>query len=160
MKLFPWTVIGLALGVSGCSTLWQTAAKEDDCSYMVIRNPRGQMVARLGELHQQECHPIQAHLVETADFVATYKFVRLIQTQYPPTLTLVVKPKGGSLAKPVLIKSGGARDRVFTSVDHTVDYTGESHRFVFGRFAAESFQGLEESDWAYHLVLSLEPAGS
>ena len=160
MKLFLWTVMGLALGVSGCSTLWQTADAKEDCSYVVIRNPRGQLVNRLGELRQQECHPIEAHLIETADFMATYKFIRLIQTQYPPTLTLVVKPKGGSLAKPVLIKAGGPSDRVFMAVDHTVDYTGESHSFVFGRYAAESFQGLQDSDWDYQLVLSLEPAGS
>jgi len=135
----------------------QTTAIEE-CPYMLIQNPRSQRVDRLGELSQRECHAIRSQIVETDEFKSAYEFVRLIRVQYPPTLTLVVKPKRPSSAKPVLIKSGGARDRVFNSVDHAVDYTGGSHRYTFGRFAAESLEGIRDEGWDYRLVLTLESA--
>jgi len=155
MKVLPVLVIASIFIFESCSTMSQQDAAVE-CKFMMIQNPRGQRVDRLGEMTRSQCHPIYSNIVETPNFLTFYEFVRLIQIQYPPTLTLVVKPKSNSLPKPVLVKSGGARDRVFSAVDYTVDYSGETHRFTFGRYAAEALLGVVEEGWSYRLLLSLD----
>lgn len=158
MSLVLSTLIVFAFAFSACSTVdRRNAAKE--CKYMVLQYPRAQKIDRLGEVTRSQCHEILSNIVETSEFLNFYEFVRLIQSQYPPNLTLVVKPKVTSPPKPLLIKSGGARDRVFPAVDHSVDYDGRAHRYHFGRYAVDAVQGILEEGWDYRLVLSIDARG-
>ena len=158
MKVLLVLIVASIFVFEACSTMFQQDVATE-CKFTMIQNPRGQSIDRLGEMTRSQCHPIYSNIVETPKFLTFYEFVKLIQIQYPPTLTLVVKPKSNSLPKPVLIKSGGAKERVFSAVDYTVDYTGETHRYTFGRYAAEALIGVIEEGWSYRLVLSLDSTG-
>ncbi len=159
MKVLSLLLFVFIFVFEACSTLdRQEAAKE--CKYMIIQYPRAQKMARLVEMTLSQCQEIRSKIIETAGFLSSYEFVRIIQSEYPPSLTLVVLPKKIAPPNPVLIKSGGARDRVFTAVDHSVDYTGRVHRYAFGRYAVEALQGIVEEGWNYRLVLSLDSTGN
>ena len=158
MSLLLSTLIAFVFVFSACSTAdRRNVAKE--CKYMVLQYPSAQTIDRLGEMTRSQCREILSNIIETPEFLNSYEFVRLIQSQYPPNLTLVVKPLGTSTPMPLLIKSGGARDRVFTAVDQSVDYDGRAHRYHFGRFAVDAVQGILKKGWDYRLVLSIDARG-
>ena len=109
-------------------------------------------------LHAPDCFILgPGKLVKGASFIASYDFERLIQSIYPPNLTLVVTRKGSALPTPILIKTGKAGERVFKPLNHTVDYTRNVHRYEFGRYAMNAIQGISGRRWDYKLILAVEP---
>ncbi len=152
MKSVLSLLVLLTLVVSGCAALKERKKLLAECRYMLVKYPG------VKSLHPPECFIIQPdQLVKTANFVASYGFERFIQSIYPPNLTLVVTRKGSSLPTPILIKSGRAGERVFKPLDHTVDYTGEVHRYQYGRYAMCAIEGILAQNWKYHVILTVEP---
>ncbi len=142
----------LTLVASGCAALKERKKLLAECRYMLVKYPG------VKSLHPPECFIIRPdQLVRTENFVASYGFERFIQSIYPPNLTLVVTRKGSSLPQPILIKSGRAGERVFKPLNHTVDYTGEIHRYHFGRYAMGAIEGILAQNWEYHVILAVEP---
>jgi len=152
MKSVLSLLLLLTLIVSGCAVQKVRKKLLADCRYMLVKYPG------VKSLHPPECFIIwPKQLVKKADFLASYDFERFIQSIYPPDLTLVVTRKGSSLPTPILIKSGRAGERIFKPLNHTVDHTGEIHRYQFGRYAVNSIEGIRARDWEYHVILTLEP---
>ncbi len=145
-------LILLTLVVSGCAARKERIKLLAECRYMLVKYPG------VKSLHPPECFIIQPdQLVKAANFVASYDFERFIQSIYPPNLTLVVTRKGSSLPTPILIRSGRAGERVFKPLNHTVDYTGEVHRYQYGRYAMGAIEGILAQNWEYHVILTVEP---
>ncbi|NIO11746.1 MAG: hypothetical protein GTO40_28475 [Deltaproteobacteria bacterium] len=154
MKPFVVVLVLLTLVAGGCAARKERLKLLAECRYLLVKYPG------VKSLHSPECFIIKPGTLEKTDsFVASYEFERLIQSIYPPNLTLVVTRKGGSLPTPVLIKSGRAGESVFKPLKHTVDYTGEIHRYQFGRYAMTAIQGLSGRKWDHKLILAVEPQG-
>jgi len=152
MKSVLSLLVLLTLVVGGCAARKERIKRLAECRYLLVKYPG------VKSLHAPECFIIRpGQLVKTANFVASYDFERFIQSIYPPNLTLVVTRKGSSLPTPILIKSGKAGERVFKPLNHTVDYTGEVHRYQFGRYAMGAIEGILAQNWEYHVILAVEP---
>lgn len=142
-------VLAFVLLTAGSCLFADRAPKK--CDYMVLKNPA------IPGPGTPECHEIGSKLTQTAEFKASYKFVRLVQSYFPPDLTLVVVPKTASLPAPLLIRSGKAGEKVFRPVKHTVDYGGATHRYTFGRFAPEAIERIREGkEWPFNLILAID----
>ena len=152
MKSVLSVLVLLTLVVSGCAAQKVRKKLLAECRYMLVKYPG------VKSLHPPECFIIRSkRLVKKADFVDSYDFERFIESIYPPDLTLVVTRKGSSLPTPILIRSGKAGERVFKPLNHTVDHTGEIHRYQFGRYAVSFIEGIRTQDWEYQVILTLEP---
>ncbi len=151
MKSVLTVLVLLTLVLGGCAARKERIKLLAACRYMLVKYPG------VKSLHPPECFIIgPKRLVKKANFVASYDFERFIQSIYPPDLTLVVTRKGSSLPTPVLIKTGRAGERVFKPLKHTVDHTGEVHRYQFGRYAVSAIEGIHARDWDSHVMLAIE----
>ncbi len=151
MHILTSVVLAFVLFTAGSCFYPDRAGSPDKCNYVVIKYPAIQ------GFDTPECYEIGSKLTQTAEFKASYDFLRLIQSHFPPTLTLVVVPKTKSLPAPILIKSGKAGENVFKPVKHTIDYGGKAHRYTFGRYAAGAIEGIRQGmDWHFNLILAID----
>ena len=152
MKSLLALLVLLTLAVSGCAARKERIKLLAQCRYMLVKYPG------VKSLHAPECFILgPGKLVKGPSFIASYDFERFIQSIFPPNLTLVVTRKGSGRPTPILIKTGKAGERVFKPLNHTVDYTGNVHRYEFGRYAMTAIQGISRKRWDYKLILAVEP---
>lgn len=138
--------------ISGCAARKERIKLLAECRYMLVKYPG------VKSLHAPECFILgPGTVVKAENFVASYDFERFIKSIYPPNLTLVVTRKGPALPTPIIIKSGKAGERVFKPLNHSVDYTGNVHRYEFGRYASNAIEGINGKSWNYKIILTVEP---